>query len=472
MKSLFHYIIFLALIPLTGQAQNAKTLQECVNIAWENNISVKQAALGMVQSDIDLKQAKANRIPSLNAGSSLNLSGRSVDPTSNTFVSNAFYTNNYNLSSNVLLYNGGAIRNNITRAKLSRESAELQTQDIRQTIGLQVANAYLNVLFSQENVAIARNRKDVTQQQLNQLLRLIDAGLRPKNDRFELEATLASNEQAVISSEGALEIARLGLNQVMRISVDETFDLVVPEILVSNLDDPFNLSADEVFNISSDRQPSLKNSALAIRIAELDQDIAKAGYKPTVGIGGSVGTNYASAAKTVEGGETEFVPTTILFNGVEAEVGLPSFNPNFVDIPFGTQIGENVTYGYGLSVSVPIFANYRNKAGVLRADLNRENASLNDQMNRDQFRQQIEQAIIDAKNAKKQYEAAEKSVEASKKALDNLKSGFDQGTVNNYQLTIATNQYDAAKIQSLISKYDYIFKMKVIDFYLGKGMNF
>ena len=471
MKQAF-FISILCVFPFLGQAQNAKTLQECVRIAWENNISVKQAALGVVQSDITLKQSRANRIPSLNAGSSLNLSGRSVDPTSNTFVANSFYTNNYNISSNVLLYNGGITRKNIERAKLSKESAHLQTDDIKQTIGLQVANAYLNVLFTEENLAIAKKRQEITRQQLEQLNKQISAGLRPKNARFELEATLANNEQAVINAEGSRDIARLNLNQIMRISADERFDLVVPEILLSSLDDPFSFSSSEIFDIAAPRQPLLKNSKLNVKIAELDQSIAKAAYLPSIGIGGSVGTNYASTARTINGGETVFIPTTIEFNGVQTEVGLPSFQPNLENIPFATQLGENITYGYGLSLSIPIYTNYRNKSNVLLADLGRENAVLADQQNQDQFRQQLEQAIIDARNAKKQYEAAEKSVLASKRALENLQLGFNQGTVDNFQLTIAANQYDNALTQSLISKYDYIFRMKVIDFYKGKGMDF
>ncbi len=471
MRTLLLLSIF-CIFSYEGQAQNAKTLQQCVRIAWENNIQVKQATLGIARGDVNLKQSRASRIPSLNAGSSLNLSGRSVDPTSNTFVANSFYTNNYNLSSNVLLYNGGIIRKNIERAKLSKESALLQTDDIKQTIALQVANAYLNVLFAEENLSIAQNRKGITQQQLVQLNKLIAAGLRPKNARYDLEATLANNEQAVISAEGSLDIARLSLNQIMRIPVEERFDLIIPKILVSNLDDPFSMNSEDIFNQAAPKQPSLKNSALNVRIAELDQRIAKAAYLPTLGIGGSVGTNYASTARTVNGGETVFVPTTIEIGGMQTEVGLPSFQPNFENIPFGQQLGENITYGYGLSLSVPIFTNYRNKSNELLADIGKENAILTDQQNRDQFKQQLEQAIIDARNAKKQYEAAEKSVTAFEKALENAQNGFNQGTTDNFQLTIASNQYDNAKTQSLISKYDYIFKMKVIDFYRGKGLEF
>lgn len=471
MKKVF-FITIVCFFPFLSQAQNTKSLQECVRIAWENNISVKQAALGITRSHIDLNQAKANRIPSLNAGSSLNLSGRSVDPTSNTFVANSFYTNNYNISSNVLLYNGGIIRKNIERAKLSKESASLQTDDIKQTIGLQVANAYLNVLFTEENLSIAEKRQEITKQQLVQLNKLISAGLRPKNARFDLEATLATNEQAVISAEGSRDIARLTLNQIMRISAEETFDLVIPEVMLSTLDDPFSFTASDIYKIAAPRQPLLKNSKLNVKIAELDQNIAKAAYLPSVGIGGSVGTNYASTARSLNGGETVYIPTVIEFQGVETEVGLPSFQPNFENVPFATQLGENITYGYGLSLSIPIYTNNRNKSNVLLADLGRENAVLTDQQNQDQFRQQLEQAIIDARNAKKQYEAAEKSVEASKRALENLQSGFNQGTIDNFQLTIATNQYDNAVTQSLISKYDYIFRMKVIDFYKGKGLDF
>ena len=464
--------ICLLLVCSVGQAQNVKTLQECVRIAWENNISVKQTAIGIAQSEINLKQARSSRLPNLNAGASLNLSGRSVDPTTNVLIPNNFYSNNYNINSNVLLYNGGSVLKNIERSKLSIESAELQTDDIKQNIALQVANAYLNVLFAEENAGISLKRKKITLQQLDQLTRLINAGLRPKNDILDLEATLAANEQDIISAEGTANLVRLQLNQIMRIPIDEIFTLEIPDVIIANLDDPFTLNSGNIYDESANRQPALKNSELSIRIAEIDQSISRASYKPTLGFGGSLGTNYASSAKTVTGGETVFVPTTIVFNGSEQVVGLPSFSPTIENIPFGEQIGENITYGFGLSLSVPIYNNYRNKSSVLLSDLAKENAVLVDQQTRDQFRQQLEQALIDARNAKKSYEAAEKSVLASERSLDNLKVRFEQGAVNNFELNIATDQYDTAVTQSLISKYDYVFKMKVLDFYRGKGLDF
>lgn len=449
-----------------------KSLQECVNIAWENNINVQQAKLNIAVSDIDIRQAQQQRYPNLSAGSSLSLSGRSVDPTNNQFAASSFFTNNYSLNSNMLIYNGGILQNNIKRAKLATKSAQLQTDDIKQEIALQVANAYLNVLFSQENVLIEKQRLEITNNQIDQLERLINGGLRPKNDIYELQANKASNEQTLISAEGNLEIAWLQLKQLMRISFDETFDLEVPEIIIAGLDNPFDLSPSKVYEESASRQPALQNSALQVELTEIDKAIANAALLPSLALGGSLGTNYSSLGKIQTGSEQIVVEQDVIINNTMATVGFPQSVPVLEDEPYFDQISDNITYGYGLSLTVPIYTNFRNRANIIKADFAQQNAILTDKNNRDLFRQQIEQAIIDARNAQKRFDAAESSVVAAKKSLDNLQSSFDQGAVDNYQLTIANNQYNSARNQQIIAKYDFIFKMKIIDFYRGKNLNF
>lgn len=467
-----YFIILCCFLATVSVEAQVKSLQECVRIALENNIRVKQSQLNLVSSDLDYNQSKAARYPSLSAGSSLNVNGRSVDPTSNTFNTNAFYTNNFNLSSNILLYNGGAIQNNIKQSKLSIESASLQKQDIEQQIALQVANAYLSVLFAQENVAIETRRKEITETQLSQLEKLISGGLRPRNDIFELTASLAGNEQSLIQAKGNLELAKLQLNQSMQISANEQFELEIPEIILASLEDPFSLDPDKLYISSAERQPAIKNSGLQINIAKLNKTIAKSGLLPTLGFGGSLGTNYSSLAKSFVGSEPVLINQDVVFNGQTTSIGFIQQSPIFEDQNYFNQIGENITYGFGLSLQVPIYSNLRNKTNIRKSEIAIENSILNDENNRTIFRQQIEQAIIDARNAKKSHEAALKSVEASLKSLENLQSSFSAGNVNSFQLNIATTQYNSAQLQSIITKYDYIFKMKVIDFYQGKPLNF
>lgn len=463
---------FLAMC-FVGQSQaQVRSLESCIQTAWENNIQVRQTQLNGSLAEVDLIQARNQRFPTLSAGSSISLSGRSVDPTNNQFAANSFITNNYSFNSNVLLYNGGIVQKNIKRAKMSGNAARLQQNDVKQTIALQVANAYLNVLFTQENLNVEETRINITRQQIDQLERLIAGGLRPKNDIYDLRATLAANQQSLVTAKGNLELAKLSLNQSMRIPSDEQFSLVVPELVLAALDDPFQMSPSDVYQLAADLQPNLKNSALQVDLAGLDEEIAKAALLPTLGLGGSVGTNYSSLGKEVVGQEEVIVTQPIIINNVETDVGFKQTVPQVEDKSYGSQVFDNVTYGYGLNLTIPIYSNYRNKAGIRRAQIAKENAILTDQNNRDLFRQQIEQAIVDARNAKVQYEAAEASVEASKQSLDNLKLSFDQGNVNSFQLNIAADQYNNAQIQSLLAKYDYIFKMKIIDLYMGKQLQF
>ncbi len=450
----------------------AKSLRECIDIAWDRNITIKQAELGQWSSDIDLTQAKSARYPNLNAGSSLNISGRSVDPTNNQFATSSFFTNNYNLSSNVLLYRGGQVLQTIKRARQSRAAAGFQIDDIKQDIALQVANAYMNVLLSQENLGIAEKRKEATQQQISQLELLIDRGLRPKNAIYELRSTLAADEQNVIAAQGNLELAFLNLQQLMNVPSDERFDLIIPEINLESLTDPFAVQVDELFKSSWENQPSFKNAKTQLEIAETDQQIAKAGLKPTVGLGGSVGTNYSSLGKQINGTQEVIVDQTILFNGSEQTIGFVQQVPNLIDQPYFDQINENITYGYGLSVQVPIYNNYNTKAAIQKAEINKKNTNYSFEFAEQQFKNELQQVLQQARNAKKQYEASLVSVEATQQSLQNVKAGFEAGTSNAFDLNFATNAYDTALIQSIVSKYDYIFKTMIIDFYLGRSINF
>lgn len=465
-------LIFIFTCISSSLFSQSKSLKECIDLAWERNINIKQVELTQYSSDIDVAQAKAARYPSLNAGTSLNLSGRSVDPTNNQFATSSFYTNNYNLSSNMLLYRGGQVINSIKRANQSKTAASYQMDDIKQDIALQVSNAFINVVLTQENLGIAEKRRDATKEQISQLELLIERGLRPKNSIFELRSTIASDEQNVVIAKGNLDIAYLNLLQLMNLDQNEKFDLVIPEIVIESLTDPFTIDINDMFKKSWPNQPAYKNANMQIDIAETDKKIAAAGLRPTIGIGGSVGTNYSSLGKEVSGFEQEVINQTVVFGGMEQTIGFVQNVPSLVDQSYFDQVNENVTYGYGLSLQVPIYNNMNTKAAIQKADLNQKNSNYNLELQENQFRNEIAQVLLQARNAKKQYEASLISVEAGKQNLENVTRSFEAGAANTFDLTFATNTYDTALIQSTVAKYDYVFKTMIIDFYLGRAINY
>ena len=372
----------------------------------------------------------------------------------------------------MLLYRGGQVTNSIKRANQSRTAAEYQMDDIKQDIALQVSNAFINVVLAQENLNIAEKRREATRKQISQLELLIESGLRPKNSIFELRSTLAAEEQNVVAAGGNLDIANLNLLQLMNVNQNEQFDLVIPEFIMESLTDPFSIDVNEMFDKSWKNQPAYKNASMQIEIAETDKKIAAAGLRPTVGIGGSVGTNYSSLGMEIGGFEEQVINQTVLFGGTEQTIGFVQEVPSLVDQAYFDQINENVTFGYGLSVQVPIYNNMNTKAAIQKAELNTKNSNYNFELQEIQFRNEIAQVLLQAKNAKKQYEASLISVEASQKALENITQSFEAGAANTFDLTFATNTYDTALIQSAVAKYDYVFKSMIIDFYLGRAINF
>lgn len=468
----------LLMIPLSGQ--DIWTLEKCILHSQKSSIDINRSELGILQADIDLDQAKQARYPSLNANTNVNWNfGRTVDPTTNEFNTETFFSNNYGLNTGVTLFNGFRINNNIKRSELNLTAAKADTDQMRRNVALQVASNFLNVLFAQENISLANRQLSLSQQQLDQVNKLIKAGSSPESERLNLEAQIAQSEQMQITSQNALDIAILQLKQILRLDPSYSLTIEAPEDLEVTTD-PDLVNFEEAFNEAQKARPDLLANQLRIESALLDEKIARSGFYPSISIGGSLGSAYSNRGRTTDGVRLIRTETEV---DISAELpGLPPLNrqsviigseqevPNIIEQPYTDQLDQNLSYGFGLGVNIPIYNNGNTKSNIQRAKLNAINSQLNYDQNLETLKISVQQALADARAAKKTLEASEKSLKAQNLAFENTTKRLEIGAANTFEWESQKTEMENAEIQRLIDKYDYLFKIKILEFYLGKEL--
>lgn len=461
--------LFFSVLSLTAiSAQDVWSLEQCINRALDENLNIKDAELAIDNASINQKLSKQARYPSLNGGSSAFWNfGRSIDPTSNAFITTTFFSNNLSLNTGVTLFSGGRINNTIKQSQIDYDASQKDMEQARNDVALNTAISFLNVLFAQENLENSRKQLANTQDQLEQTEKLIASGSRPENERLDIEAQIATREQAVINSENNLDIAMLGLKQLLRFDPDYDMALRVPPS-IDVFTDPDIMTFGEVYKSALKTQKNIEANELRVQSSEMGIKIAKASLLPTLTFGGSLGTNYSNQGRTIAGFETIRQNQEVFINGQPVTVGSDVDIPIVTKNPYFDQVDENLSYGFGFSLNVPIYNNYRNKAGIEQAKLGAIRAQNNLEITKDQIKNTVQQALADARAAKKSLEAAERTQVAQEAAYNNAVRRYELGSINTFELTSLQNQLEQAEITLIIAKYDYLFRTKVLDFYMGR----
>lgn len=453
--------------------QNIWPLNKCIEEAWKNNLAIKTTEVNLKSADINKKEAKHARYPDLNIGSSVNWNfGRTIDPTSNEFSTSTFFRNGLNLGTNVVLFNGFAIKNQIKKSEIDIKAGKSDIAQLRNDIALNVATFYLNALFAKENTTIAQANLALSQKTLNQIQVLVRSGARAANEVLDIEAQLATDEQNLLTAQNNYDIAKLQLKQLML--VEEDIDVVMPDNIALNTN-PDLVEIEELYESALKNQPSVAAAEWRVKGSDISIDIAKGQRYPSISFGGNLGSNYSNLGQEITGFETIKIKQ-------EVDVTLPNFPTQSATLEFPQefavtrkadyfyQFDKNLSYGVGFGINIPILTNYRTSANIERAKLEGESARLNLETVKQDIKIKVQQAYADAKAAKSKLSAAEKTMEAQEAAYNNTLKRFELGAINSFDLSNARTRFDNAKINLLIAKYDHIFKTKILDFYLGKGI--
>lgn len=455
------------------ESQTTFTLEECINYAWENNLSVRNNQLNQLGNEIALKQSKMALLPSLSANGSVGKSfGRSIDPVSNSFVSRDFTTGGFSASSSVTLYGGGVLRNTIKQNELNLEASAFDLDKAKNDIGLQVATNFLNVLLNKEQLENARYQREITAAQLDRTKKQVQAGALPMTNQLDLESQLASNEVQVINAENALNLATLSLKQAMQMSADVPFEISAPEVAIEDvklaMEDP-----SRIFEVALDNQPDVKSSELGIESSDVGVKISKGAFLPSLSLSGSISTNYSDQARQLVGTQSITVPAQQI-GFVQGSNDVVFSNPSTQTVPVYSdtysatdQFNDNLGQSVRVNLNIPIFSRYSNSANLQRAEINKQRAEIQAQTVKNTLRQNIESAYNSAIAALKSYEASQKRVAALEESFRATEQSYNVGSANFVDYQIANNNLFAARTDLVRAKFEYVFRAKILDFYLG-----
>lgn len=438
------FLLLILLSSLEGNAQKQWTLQEAIEYAILNNITVKQTELSERLSATGFTQSKLALLPSVNASSGYsNNFGRSVDPFTYQFTNQEIQSANFSMSGNLAVFNGFQLMNSLMQSRYEYFSDRENVARIKNDISLNVAASYLQVLYAQESLKAATDRVEAANETRNRAKLLFEAGSLAQGGFLDAEAALASEELGLINARNALKTAMITLTQLLELPSDEGFALSVPEVLVPEAAS-LALKPDEIFAAAMKTLPEFRVSMWNIRSAEKGLSISRGARMPRLSLVGSVNSGYSSATRRLTGEK----------------------------VSFNDQIDENYNKSVGLSLSIPIFNGWSANAGVSRSKVNLENVKLSAQLTHNQVYKSVVQAHADANAALLRYDAAQKSMTAASEALVYADKKFNAGLLSSVEFLNVRNNRTRAETDLIQAKYDLIFRIKVIDFYLGKPLQF
>lgn len=433
------FLVFLSIFAVSSFAQQKKwTLQEAVAHALEHNISVKQTKNALLTDQQDIIAAKGQFLPSVSASASQGLSLGTSLVAQGIFANRTSHSTSLGVSVSQNVFSGFRTLNSYKQSILNSELSQLELERLKDDISLNVVDAYLNILFNKENLETAKAQFDFSQKQLDQVKKLVDAGVQPKANIYDAEATLSRDEQQVTIAENSFNLALLSLSQLLQVPFDG-FDV---EII--NVDTPsealFYKDATPILNYALQNRNEIKIAEKNIESAQLNIKISKSGYLPNVSLGYGFGTN--------------------------------AFYSNLVDneAAFFDQLDDNKGHSFNLSVGIPIFSRFRNKTAVAKSKIQEANSKLRLQQAKLDLESNIQRAYTDAQAALKAYEAAKKSLASQELAFNNSKERYDIGAMTAFDLEQARIQFINAQSSLINAKYDFVFKTKVLDFYMGKSL--
>ncbi|MDF0707476.1 MAG: TolC family protein [Bacteroidota bacterium] len=443
MKNSITILILLFAVSFSNAQMRKWTLEECVAYAVENNLSVEQFELDLENAKIDKSDALGNLLPSLNGSTSASSNtGFSINPTNNLPTNSTAFNVNAGISSNVTLFDGLRNINRLNRAKMSAIASQYRLDNLKDDIRLNVANAYLQVVSNKEQLKTFRAQYAVTEQDLKRTKELVESGVVPRGDLLEIEATAANQEQQIINGESLVLISRVNLAQLLQITDYENFDIAEEEFDIPPSDILSN-SPKVIFDKALSFRNDIKFSESNVDLAEQDLKIAKGGYLPTLSGFFQYGTRYSDVTQIPDG------------NGVP-------YTPNFTD-----QLWIFDGISYGAQLNIPIFNGWSTRNNVMRSKISLEKAKLQLEQDKLALESTIQQAYVNVNTFEKAYVAAEKTLEARRLSYEYAKERYDVGLMNAFEYSQAQARVENAQADAIRTKYDYIFRLKILEFYFG-----
>ena len=470
-KRFFLSLITVVVASMAMQGQTKKwTLEECVQYAIKNNISIKQVELDSQTALIDKRGAFGNFLPSLNASASHSWNiGLNQDITTGLLQNQTTQFTSAGANVGIDIYRGLQNQNNLRKANLAIIASKYQLIKMQEDVALNVANAFLHVLFNKENLKVQKVQLEINEKQYNRSEELVKAGSIPRGDLLDVKATVALNNQNVIVAENALLISRLSLAQLLQLKDFQNFD-VVDDTDANDENNILLQSPSVIYQKALENKIELKIAQTNLEISEKNVAIAQGAFQPTLQGFYSFNSRVAYSDRVAGVVPNTTNPTSVV--GFVEGTNQNVLTPNFTRVlggpaPFFDQFSDNKGQSFGIQLSVPIFNGFSVRNNVDRSKVNLEKSKIAlEQQNLD-LQRNVFTAFADANGALNTYKSSVVALEARQGAYNYAKEKYDVGLMNSFDFNQSQTLLTNAQSEVIRTKYDYIFKIKILEFYFG-----
>lgn len=472
MRQLLLSVCLLTLSWQTTQAQSqteAWTLERCIKHALQNNLTVRQTAAQLDNAAADLLQARMNRVPTLNANGSLSVNnGRVIDPFTNTFDTRTIESNQLGAQAGVPIFSGFQINNNIKAQRFAFMASQQDLEVTRNNTALSVANLYLQALLAQQLLEVAESQLDITRGQVDRTERLVNAGALSLDNLLNLKAQFGNEELNVINARNGFTNALVNLALLLQLPEPDKF-AIVP---ITRLDPGIQLQADieGVYQSAENSQPQVKAAELRMQQARYSLAAAKGARMPRLNAFANLSTVYASTSQRVTDPTPILNGTTPIgiVEGTNQVVVRPNISFATEVVPRLTQFDNNLGYGAGFSLSIPILNNWQVNTQIRRAQNAQTLSGIQYESVKNQLFTDVARAVTDYKAAWTRLQANERNIEAQRESFKFSEARFNQGLLNAVEYLNTKNRLQIAEANLTQARYELLFRAKILDFYLGK----
>ena len=453
----------------TTVAQTPWTLDACIKYAFDNNIVLKQQQLQTEGSKVALTQSKLSVLPNLNAGAGVNYNyGRIYNPYVSALNDNNTKYASFNVSSSITLFNGLQTWNTIKQNEFNLMAILYSNEKTKNDLMLNIATAYLQILFAQEMLQNTKSQIQVTQEQEKRTEKLVDAGSMPRGSLLQIQSQLATEELNVINADNNLKTATLVLVQLLELKDAANFKIVYPVI---NEPDQSNLSAtvDQIFQ-EAQKLPQVKSAEFQVKSADKGLSIAKGRRSPSLSFTAVLSTVYSpDQQKPSALPYPDWLPVLIgnTQNTKEAVYSLPQPTFSYSNYVFGQQFSDNINKSFSFNLSIPIFNKWTTNTAISNAKGNLQNQKYVYQQTQNQLYKDIQQAYNDALAALAKYNGTKKALTSQEEAFKYVQQKFDLGLVNTIDYNTEKTKLSATQSDLLQAKYEFVFKCNVLNLYRG-----
>ncbi|MBC7425427.1 MAG: TolC family protein [Bacteroidia bacterium] len=471
MKRLFLFFTTLLVSHCAGAQVKKWTLKDCIDQAFAKNLDVQQGALNVRNSFIDFNQSKLALLPNANASAGQNYQfGRTIDRFTNTFVNQTLRTNNVSLGANLTIFNGLQNQNTIKQQNLALQATQESLEATKNTIALNVASLFLQILFNKENLVNNQNQVDATKRQIERAEILYNAGSTDQSNLLSLKAQVANEELTLINTKNLYNSNLINLKNLIQAPANEEFEIEAPDI--DSAINAVKFSASDAYQANLNRMPQIKASELRIQSAMMYTRVARGLRSPNISLYANLSTVYSQSNKEVLNLQvTGTSPTNYFTENTFTRILQPTYSYDTKTIGFGKQLKNNFGQSLGVSLNWTLFNANQINSQILKSKISLEQSQLDYEKTKNALYTDINLAQNDYNAAEARLNATKNSFEAQQLNLDYADKKFTSGVLNSVDFLAIKNSYTNSQSLMLQAKYEFVFRSMILDYYNGKSIS-